>query len=230
MQVLLKIVGGKHAGREIKITSPEFIIGRGEGAHLKPASEMVSRKHCSIKIQDGKAIVADMGSRNGSFLNDAKLTKPTVAKNGDRLRVGRLEFEFVLDPVKSAKNPKVKDVVDAASRTASTAKSVKKSSIEDSISDWLVDEDDDSPFDDPDFDASETVQFSLEETREFVRNSEEEVAEKEVAEKEEVKATDAKAKRIDKKKKGKLPPRPKKSHGDSTDAADDILKKLLNRR
>jgi len=217
MQVLLKIIGGKHAGREIKISVPEFIIGRGEDAHLRPASDMVSRKHCSIKVADGKVIVSDMGSRNGSFVNGEQLTQPHVAKSGDKIRVGRLQFELIMVPVKtSAKKPKVKSVVEAASRTASAGKS---GSLEDSITDWLVDDDDDSPFDEPDFDPNDTVQFSTEETHEFKKKQEEEEAEEVVAEE-----------RTD--QKGKLPPRPQTAqlHDDSTDAADDILKKLFNRR
>jgi len=68
MQVFLKIIGGKNDGREIKISVPEFIIGRGDTAHLKPSSDLVSRRHCSIKVADGRVIVADMGSRNGTFV------------------------------------------------------------------------------------------------------------------------------------------------------------------
>lgn len=215
MQVLLKIIGGKHAGREIKISGPEFIIGRGEGAHLRPASDMVSRKHCGIKVQDGKVIVSDLGSRNGSFVNDQQLTKAHVAKSGDMIRVGRLQFELIIVPaVAKAKNPKVNGVVEAAARTSAQAKSANKSSLEDSISDWLVDDDEDSPFDEPDFDPTETLQFSAEETQEFQRKLESDELPTEP--------------RVD--HSGKLPPRPKAAHDDSTDAADDILKKLFNRR
>ena len=217
MQVLLKIIGGKHEGREIKISVPEFIIGRGEGAHLRPGSDMVSRKHCAIKVADGKVTVEDMGSRNGSFVNGQKIAQPHVAKTGDKIKIGKLQFELLIDPVKpGAKKPKVKNVVEAASRTATTG---KKPSLEDSISDWLVSDDDDSPFDDPDdFDANETVQFSAEETQEIVKALEEESEGSE----------EASAERTD--NAGKLPPRPKAEHDDSTDAADDILKKLFNRR
>jgi len=214
MQVLLKIIGGKHEGREIKISVPEFIIGRGEGAHLRPGSDMVSRKHCAIKVDGGKVIVNDLGSRNGSFVNGEQITKPHVATSGDKIRIGKLQFELLIDPVHpGAKNAKVKSVVEAASRTATTT---KKPSLEDSISDWLVDVDDDSPFDEPDFDPTETVQFSAEETQEFKRK-----LEAEAEEAEEENRTDHG---------GKLPPRPKAAHDDSTDAADDILKKLFNRR
>lgn len=178
---------------------------------------MVSRMHCAIKVANGKVTIEDLGSRNGSFVNGQQITKPKIAKSGDKIQIGKLEFELLMDPVTpGVKKPKVKSVVEAASRTATTG---KKSSLEDSISDWLVDDDDDSPFDEPDFDPSETVQFSAEETQEFQRKLEEN---EKVAEKE--------TQSLRKDEPGKLPPRAKVGHDDSTDAADDILKKLFNRR
>ena len=79
MQVFLKIIGGKNDGREIKISVPEFVIGRGDTAHLKPSSDLVSRRHCSIKVVDGKVIVSDMGSRNGTFVNGEQLKGEHIA-------------------------------------------------------------------------------------------------------------------------------------------------------
>ena len=217
MQVLLKIIGGKHEGKEVKISVPEFIIGRGEGAHLRPGSDMVSRKHCAIKVADGKVIINDLGSRNGSFVNGQRLTQPHAAQSGDTLKIGKLQFELLIDPVKpGAKKPRVKNVVEAAARTATAG---KKASLEDSISDWLVSDDDDSPFDDLDFDPNETVQFSAEETQEIKKTLEEDS-----------KKTDEEAKIQRSDGAGKLPPRPVSAHEDSTNAADDILKKLFNRR
>ena len=216
MQVLLKIIGGKHEGREIKISVPKFIIGRGDGAHLRPGSDMVSRKHCAIKVADGKVTIDDLGSRNGSFVNGQRITESYTAQSGDKIKIGRLQFELLIDPVKpGAKKPKVKNVVEAAARTAA---SKKKASLEDSISDWLVSDDDDSPFDEPDFDITETVQFSTEETQEIKKKLEEGAEDLE----------EAKMERKD--QPGKLPPRPSQAHEDSTNAADDILKKLFNRR
>ena len=100
MQVSLKVVGGKNDGREIKISVPEFIIGRGEQAHLRPASDLVSRKHCAVKLRDGKVVIEDLGSRNGTFINGKTIEQPHVVQIGDVLRVGRLQFEVVLDHAK----------------------------------------------------------------------------------------------------------------------------------
>ena len=223
MQVVLKVVGGKNDGRDIKISVPRFIIGRGDTAHLRPSSDLVSREHCEILVGDGKVVINDMNSRNGTFVNGKQLEKSHKAKSGDSLRVGRLQFEVVIDPVKaSTKNPRVAGVVEAASRTAA---SKKKMSLEDSITDWLSDDDDD---DEREVIASaETVQLNIEETTVFgtaPRKRKGDENSEDDSEEEEPK-TDEKGK-----KKMKLPPVPKFKHESSTTAADDVLKKFFNRR
>ena len=218
MQVVLKVVGGKNDGREIKISRSRFVIGRGDTAHLRPSSDLVSREHTEILVGDGKVIINDMGSRNGTFVNGKQLKKRHKAKSGDSLRVGRLQFEIVIDPVKASnKKPRVAGVVEAASRTAA---SKKKMSLEDSITDWLSDEDDD---DSSSFNAAETVQLNIEETTVFGTSRKKDKEEKEDSDEEP--ETDEKSKG-----KLKLPPVPKFKHESSTTAADDVLKKFFNRR
>ena len=73
MQVVLKVVGGKNDGREITIAVPRFIIGRGDTAHLRPASDLVSREHCEILVSDGSVIINDLKSRNGTFVNGKRI-------------------------------------------------------------------------------------------------------------------------------------------------------------
>lgn len=222
MQVVLKVVGGKNDGREISIAVPRFIIGRGETAHLRPSSDLVSREHCEIVVgEDGAVTVSDLKSRNGTFVNGEALTGPHSAKSGDTLRVGRLQFEIVIDPVKASnKKPKVNDVVEAASRTASTK---KRQSLEDSITDWLMDESEDEPStsERDKIATAETIQLKLEETSVFGAAPRDRKSEK--PEEEEA---DGKGK----KKPKKLPAMPKHTHESSTSAADDVLRKFFNRR
>ena len=216
MQVVLKVVGGKNDGREIKISVPKFIIGRGETAHLRPSSDLVSREHCEILVGDGKVIINDLNSRNGTFINGKQLEQTHKAKSGDSLRVGRLQFEVVIDPVKaSTKKPRVAGVVEAASRTAA---SKKKMSLEDSITDWLSDDDDE----DQSIASAETIQLNVEETSVFGTVVKKDKGEDE---EEEEPKTDEKGKG-----KFKLPKVPKFQHESSTTAADDVLKKFFNRR
>ena len=219
MQVVLRVVGGKNDGREITIAVPRFIIGRGDTAHLRPASDLVSREHCEILFGDGKVVINDLASRNGTFVNGKQLTETHVAKSGDSLRIGRLQFEVVIDPVKaSAKKPRVGDVVEAAARTALN----KRPSLEDSITDWLTDSEDDPNTAERDAIASsETIQLNLEETSVFGTSKKDPVAEEGESNDEESPSKGGPK---------KLPPMPKRQHDSSTTAADDVLKKFFNRR
>ena len=233
MQCILKILGGKSDGKKIKIATDDFVIGRGKTAQLRPSSDLISREHCAIRTRDGKIIIEDMGSRNGTFVNGKQLTSPHIAKPGDNLRVGRIQFEIVIDHVMpDNKKPKVTDVGEAASRTATISKS---DSIEDSISDWLT-EDKKDDFEKINFRNKETLQFDVEELQNIqMTDSVGSISSDSVssvsADAEDDEEEDGKKKKKKKKKEyGKLPPRPKHSHGNSTSAADDVLKKFFNRR
>ena len=102
MQVKLRVIGGKNDGREIKIGASEFVIGRSEKAHLRPSSDLISRNHCALKIEVASLTIVDLDSRNGTFINGQQIHEPYVAKVGDTLRVGRLQFEVLIDHVQPA--------------------------------------------------------------------------------------------------------------------------------
>ena len=223
MQVSLKVVGGKNDGRLIAINVPEFVIGRGETAHLRPQSDLVSRAHCSVLVADGKVVLRDLGSRNGTFLNDERLEGEQQVTIGDRFRVGRLQFEFQIDhAVAGSKKPKVEGVREAAARTAATA---GEDFDDESITDWLS----------QDVDSEEVARTSGSETRQFMLDETERVLleqlseeskkareEKDRVEKEETKAANNEP--------GKLPDRARTNSEDSRDAASQMLRKFFNRR
>ncbi len=136
MEVKLVVVGGRHAGKEIPVTGPQFLIGRGEKCQLRPQSDMVSREHCAIVIEEGSVSVRDLGSRNGTFVNDQRVQGTRKLHGGDRLKIGPLEFEVRLDvPIGGKKKPKVQSIQEAAARAAKEGSGPE----EDDISDWLED-------------------------------------------------------------------------------------------
>ncbi|MCA9197854.1 MAG: FHA domain-containing protein [Planctomycetales bacterium] len=130
MQLKLKVLRGASAGREIAVKGPQFFIGRSEECHLRANSDAISRKHCGILIKDSEALVRDLGSRNGTYVNGNKLEKPHVLAMGDHLRVGPLEFLVTIsEPAKSK---------------ATVEKPAEGDDLAGMISDWL-DEQGDSP-------------------------------------------------------------------------------------
>jgi predicted component of type VI protein secretion system len=136
MELTIKLLTGKSSGKEVKIPVNKFLIGRADDCHLRPHSDMVSRHHCVLLTEEGFCAVRDFGSRNGTFLNDEQVVGQRELRNGDRVKVGNLEFEIQLtSSVGGKKRPKVKDVKDAAVRTAAGSAPVKDDG---DISDWLT--------------------------------------------------------------------------------------------
>jgi len=170
---LIVLAGAKH-GTRIPLKKSKFVIGRAKECTLRAGSEAVSRRHCAILRGDSGWTVRDLGSRNGTFLNDQKLESETPLKPGDELAVGPLKFRIEeiksqakVEPqeekqedrkeVKPSKQPPVKDVADVVQRTADQKKG---SATEEDISRWLL------GISEADADASikETRTVSMEET------------------------------------------------------------------
>jgi pSer/pThr/pTyr-binding forkhead associated (FHA) protein len=118
MEVKLIVASGKHAGKEIPITKEKFLIGRAEDCQLRPHSDLVSRHHCVIFVEEGFVAVRDFGSKNGTQVNDATIQGEQELKNGDKLKVGSLELDVQLKvSVKEEKKPEVETVQEPTART-----------------------------------------------------------------------------------------------------------------
>jgi predicted component of type VI protein secretion system len=93
MKVSLVVASGVHQGKAIPIVGPQFVIGRDPVCQLRPASQAVSKQHCAVLVRDGKVYVRDMGSTNGTILNEATLKdEEREVKPNDSLKVGPLDF------------------------------------------------------------------------------------------------------------------------------------------
>jgi pSer/pThr/pTyr-binding forkhead associated (FHA) protein len=139
MDVKLVVLGGKHPGQEIAVQGSEFLVGRSPECKLRPNSDMVSRRHCMIAIGEGRATIRDLGSRNGTIVNNHKIAGEHELRTGDKIKIGPLEFEVHLSTsVSGKKKPKVHSVQEAAARTVETA---TLRDNERDINDWLNEED-----------------------------------------------------------------------------------------
>lgn len=93
MKVQLVVVRGKPEGKVIPLVGPRFKIGRGETCHLRPNSEQVSREHAEFAIVGEMINVRDLGSRNGTLVNGKALTTDACQlKDRDLVQVGPLTF------------------------------------------------------------------------------------------------------------------------------------------
>jgi pSer/pThr/pTyr-binding forkhead associated (FHA) protein len=69
-------------------------VGRATRADFIVDAALVSRIHCRLTADDETVEVIDLKSTNGTFVNDKRIQKATLAV-GDRLRVGRIELKIV---------------------------------------------------------------------------------------------------------------------------------------
>ncbi|MDB4959732.1 MAG: domain containing protein [Myxococcales bacterium] len=77
---------------------PRANIGRevdGQGLAIREPS--VSRRHATVTFENKQWTLRDLGSSNGTFVNDDRLDEPTVLSDGDRLGFGEIELYFVPD-------------------------------------------------------------------------------------------------------------------------------------
>lgn len=79
----------------IELTPGTLSVGRVEGNAIVLIDAGVSSRHAQFQVGPGTLAVCDLGSTNGTFLNDRRLAPqlPTPLQSGDRVRFGRLEFE-----------------------------------------------------------------------------------------------------------------------------------------
>jgi pSer/pThr/pTyr-binding forkhead associated (FHA) protein len=80
------------ATREIALDEPEFLIGRAPDCNLRLRSEEVSRHHCIVRVSGGEAMLIDLGSSNGTYLNGERVRSQAPLKSGDVIGIGALRF------------------------------------------------------------------------------------------------------------------------------------------
>lgn len=74
--------------------SSSLIIGRAEECDLVLEDTFISQQHAKISKNSKGLVVEDLGSTNGTFLNNQKLRGPKQAYLGDRVRLGNILMEL----------------------------------------------------------------------------------------------------------------------------------------
>lgn len=92
----LVVVGGEVKTAEIKLRLP-CTIGRGRGCTIMLPQALVSRQHCELFETDGQLLVRDLGSLNGTFVNNQKIAEPSPVRSEELLSIGTVTFRVVYD-------------------------------------------------------------------------------------------------------------------------------------
>lgn len=89
------VVNGEAAGRRLRIPHGTSTIGSGEGSRLRLPVSGVSRRHAELTSLEGRTILADQQSRNGTWVNGHEITSPTELADGDEVQIGQVLLRFV---------------------------------------------------------------------------------------------------------------------------------------
>lgn len=74
------------------------IVGRAWQSSVRIDDETISSTHARISYQEGRWWLEDLGSRNGTMLNDIEVRESVVIAAGDTLRFGRVAARFGINP------------------------------------------------------------------------------------------------------------------------------------
>jgi hypothetical protein len=92
----LVINRGPDAGTGFAISTPRTTIGRGRECDIVVDDVTVSREHAELRRRDGRYVLVDGGSLNGTYLNRLPVESAELV-DGDEIWVGKVRFTFRTD-------------------------------------------------------------------------------------------------------------------------------------
>ncbi len=84
--------GGK--SKDVVLSKEQQVLGRSSSAQIHIEDELLSRQHCALYLKQGVATVRDLGSKNGTMLNNNAIEEVHFYL-GDKITVGETEIELV---------------------------------------------------------------------------------------------------------------------------------------
>lgn len=91
----LVVIHGPNLGKNYVLDAEEFTIGRDMKNNIVVDLDNVSRRHAIIRTRQGRSYVQDLGSTNGTYLNDREVLEEALLRSGDFVKVGGAIFKFL---------------------------------------------------------------------------------------------------------------------------------------
>jgi predicted component of type VI protein secretion system len=101
---LLMVVSGAPQGASFRLRAGLRVIGRAEGADILVMDGRASRRHATVEVSGGRALLRDLESTNGTWLNGRRVSGTAPLCDGDRIGVGGVELRF-FDPASAPTDP-----------------------------------------------------------------------------------------------------------------------------
>lgn len=80
--------------KDVTLSNDKIIVGRSSSATVKIEDELLSRQHCAIYLKSGVATVRDLGSKNGTLLNNNTIDEVHFYL-GDVISIGDTTIELL---------------------------------------------------------------------------------------------------------------------------------------
>jgi predicted component of type VI protein secretion system len=104
LNVTLVVVGGDVKTPEVKLRLPST-VGRGRDCSIMLRHPLVSRQHCELFESAGTLLVRDLGSLNGTFVNNQRIEGDAPLQPGQLLTIGTVTFRAMYDLANAAESP-----------------------------------------------------------------------------------------------------------------------------
>jgi hypothetical protein len=92
-RLLVERAAGHEAGTAYDIPDHGATLGRGD-VEIQLEDPFASSRHARISREGHVVVIEDLGSTNGTYLNEEPLTGPQPLRPGDRIRIGDCEFSY----------------------------------------------------------------------------------------------------------------------------------------
>jgi len=90
----LVVRSGEQAGQSIPLATPVVRLGRAPECEIPLDDITVSRRHAEIRRDGGRYFVSDVGSLNGTYVNQQRIDDDVELQHGDELQVGKFRLVF----------------------------------------------------------------------------------------------------------------------------------------
>ncbi len=91
----LVVIHGEDLGRKFDLLPQETLIGRSSKCDIQIEQDSVSRNHAKVRSDGTRILVEDLGSTNGTLINDERIDAAVRLRNGDFIKIGRTIFKFI---------------------------------------------------------------------------------------------------------------------------------------
>lgn len=92
-QPFIKMVVGSEIDRRVPITGVMH-VGREGDNEIRINDPRISRRHARLRADGGRVTIADLGSTNGTFVNDVPISGEFILHDGDLIRLGHSEWAY----------------------------------------------------------------------------------------------------------------------------------------